>query len=141
LLALAKTSGNGYHALVLIGSEPRITSSRAKRAALARMERQILEVSGSAMIDDTSLEFDMFEDIRRKLVEVFVREGRTRIEAEKIALYVVQGVRDVPKLLTILTEEEVDAEILHALHSFLDDASALDKAREMLIGLDQPDQG
>ena len=82
----------------------------------------------------------MFEDIRRKLVEVFVREGRNRLEAEKIALYVVQGVRDVPKLLTILTEEEVDAEILHALHSFLDDASALDKAREMLIGLDQPDR-
>ena len=58
------------------------------------------------MIDDTSLEFDMFEDIRRKLVEVFVREGRARLEAEKIALYVVQGVRDVPKLLTVLTEEE-----------------------------------
>jgi glycerol-3-phosphate dehydrogenase len=93
------------------------------------------------MIDDTSLEFDMFEDIRRKLVEVFVREGRSRLEAEKIALYVVQGVRDVPKLLTILTEKEVDAEILHALHNFLEDASALDKARELLLGLDHRDQG
>ncbi|MBD0373996.1 MAG: hypothetical protein ICV60_24515 [Pyrinomonadaceae bacterium] len=89
------------------------------------------------MIDDTSLEFDMFEDIRRKLVEVFVREGRARLEAEKIALYVVQGVRDVPKLLTVLTEEESDAEILRAIHSFLEDAStALDRAREILLGLD-----
>ena len=92
------------------------------------------------MIDDTSLEFDMFEDIRRKLVEVFVREGRTRLEAEKIALYIVQGVRDVPKLLTILTEEEADAEILSALSSFLEDATALDKARKILLGLDHPDQ-
>jgi hypothetical protein len=89
------------------------------------------------MIDDTSLEFDMFEDIRRKLVEVFVREGRARLEAEKIALYVVQGVRDVPKLLTVLTEEESDAEILRAIHGFLEDTStALDRAREILLGLD-----
>ena len=92
------------------------------------------------MIDDTSLEFDMFEDIRRKLVEVFVREGRTRLEAEKIALYVIQGMRDVPKLLTILTEEEADAKILHALYSFLEDATALDKARKILLGLDHQDQ-
>ena len=82
----------------------------------------------------------MFEDIRRKLVEVFVREGRTRLEAEKIALYVIQGVRDVPKLLTILTEEEADARILHALYSFLEDATALDKARKILLGLDHQDQ-
>jgi len=82
----------------------------------------------------------MFEDIRRKLVEVFVREGRTRLEAEKIALYVIQGMRDVPKLLTILTEEEADAKILHALYSFLEDATALDKARKILLGLDHQDQ-
>jgi hypothetical protein len=93
------------------------------------------------MIDDTSLEFDMFEDIRRKLVEVFVREGRERLEAEKIALYVVQGVRDVPKLLTVLTEEEADAEILYAIHNFLEDAStALDRAREILLGLDRKEE-
>jgi hypothetical protein len=92
------------------------------------------------MIDDTSLEFDMFEDIRRKLAEVFIRAGHERLEAEKIALYFVQGVRDVPKLLTVLTEEESDAEILHAVHNFLEEASALDKAREILLGLDRQDQ-
>ena len=95
----------------------------------------------SAMIDDTSLEFDMFEDIRRKLVEVFVRGGRDRIEAEKLALYIVQGVRDVPKLLTVLTEEERDARLLQALLSFLEDATALDKARKILLGLDHQDEG
>ncbi len=93
------------------------------------------------MIDDTSLEFDMFEDIRRRLVEVFVREGRTRLEAEKIALYIVQGMRDVPKLLTILTEAEADREILQALSSFLEDATALDKARKLWLGLDQQGEG
>ncbi|HEX8650443.1 MAG TPA: hypothetical protein VF708_06355 [Pyrinomonadaceae bacterium] len=92
------------------------------------------------MIDDTSLEFDMFEDIRRKLVEVFVREGRERLEAEKIALYIVQGVRDVPKLLTVLTESEADAQILPALSEFLEDATALDKARKILLGLDHQDE-
>jgi hypothetical protein len=35
----------------------------------------------------------------------------------------------------------VDAEILHALYNFLEDASALDKARELLLGLDHQDQG
>jgi hypothetical protein len=93
------------------------------------------------MIDDTSLEFDMFEDIRRKLVEVFIRGGRTRLEAEKIALYIVQGVRDVPKLLTTLTESEDDAEMLQVLSGFLDDATALDKARMILLDLDHQDEG
>jgi phage terminase large subunit len=93
------------------------------------------------MIDDTSLEFDMFEDIRRKLVEVFVRAGRERLEAEKVALYIVQGVRDVPKLLTVLTESEADAQILPALSEFLEDATALDKARKILLGLDHQDEG
>lgn len=82
----------------------------------------------------------MFEDIRRKLVEVFVRGERDRLEAEKLALYIVQGVRDVPKLLTVLTESETDAQILHALLSFLEDATALNKARNILLGLDQPDE-
>ena len=46
------------------------------------------------MIEDTSSEFDMFEDVRRKLTEIFLRGGRELIEAERIALYIVQGVRD-----------------------------------------------
>jgi hypothetical protein len=87
------------------------------------------------MIDDNSLEFDMFEDMRRKLVEFFVTEGYERLEAEKIALYVVQGVRDVPKLLAALAEirSHARAEVLKTLSAVLENASALDKARAMLI--------
>jgi hypothetical protein len=87
------------------------------------------------MIDDTSLEFDMFEDMRRKLVELFVTEGYERLEAEKIALYVVQGVREVPKLLAALAEirSHTHAEVLKALSDVLENASALDKVRNILL--------
>ena len=90
------------------------------------------------MIEDNSLEFDMFEDMRRRLVEVLVSEGRERLDAEKIALYVVQGTRDMPRLLKMLSESRSHprAEILAALRLALENASALDKAREMLLGLD-----
>ena len=87
------------------------------------------------MIDDTSLEFDMFEDMRRKLVELFVTGGYERIEAEKIALYVVQGVREVPKLLAALAEirSHDPAEVLETLHAVLENAQALDKAKALLL--------
>lgn len=90
------------------------------------------------MIEDNSLEFDMFEDIRRKLVEFYQREGRERIEAEKLALYLVQGIRETPKLIAMIAEadahtsEEVNACII----SILDNASALEKARAMLLGIE-----
>jgi hypothetical protein len=94
------------------------------------------------MIDDTSLEFDLFEDVRRKLVEVFVEEGHARLDAEKIALYIVQGVRDVPKLLTAVTEGEghTHAEVLLTIRAVLENASALEKARNLLLGLGDEDQ-
>lgn len=90
------------------------------------------------MIDDTSLEFDMFEDARQRLVAVLIGEGRDRLEAEKIALYVVQGLRDMPKLITMLSEarSHSPAKIIEALNSVLDNASALEKARALLLGLD-----
>jgi hypothetical protein len=91
------------------------------------------------MIDDTSLEFDMFEDARQRLVAVLIAEGRDRIEAEKIALYVIQGLRDMPKLLTMLSEarSHSPAKIMQALNLVLDDASALEKARSLLLGLEE----
>ncbi len=46
---------------------------------------------------DTSLELDMFEDARQKLCQVFMLEGHLRLDAERLAFYVVQGVRDVPR--------------------------------------------
>jgi hypothetical protein len=91
------------------------------------------------MIDDTSLEFDMFEDARQRLVEVLVGQGRDLLEAEKIALYVIQGLRDMPKLITLLSESRSHsaASILQVLYLVLDNAGALLKAREILLGIDQ----
>lgn len=90
------------------------------------------------MLEDSSLEFDMFEDLRRKLVEFYQREGRERIEAEKLALYIVQGIRETPKLIATLAEADshTSQEINQCIASVLDNASALEKARAVLLGLD-----
>ncbi|HEV2911997.1 MAG TPA: hypothetical protein VGX92_01660 [Pyrinomonadaceae bacterium] len=95
------------------------------------------------MINDTSLEFDMFEDMRRKMVELLVTEGYERLEAEKIALYVIQGVREVPKLLSGLAEIRLHArtEVLETLHTVLENATALGKARAMLLDHDNKEEG
>jgi hypothetical protein len=94
------------------------------------------------MVEDNSLEFDMFEDMRRRLVEVLVSEGRERLDAEKIALYVVQGIREMPKLIKILSESRSHprAEIIATLKLTLENASALGKAREMLFELEADEQ-
>ena len=91
------------------------------------------------MIEDTSMEFDMFEDVRRKLTEMFLREGRERIEAERIALYVVEGVRDVPKFLTALAEttEDERGKVLPLLYVVLDNAASLERARRLLLDIEQ----
>jgi hypothetical protein len=90
------------------------------------------------MMQDNSLEFDMFEDMRRRLVEVLVSEGRERLDAEKVALYVVQGLREMPKLIKQLSESRSHprAEIIATLNVTLENAAALEKARELLLSLD-----
>lgn len=89
------------------------------------------------MSNDNSLEFDMFEDARRRLVELLVTEGRERLDAEKIALYVVQGLREMPRFIKMLSESRAHthAEILATLLLVLENASALEKARVLLLGL------
>jgi len=91
------------------------------------------------MLEDTSSEFDMFEDVRRKLTEMLQREGRARLEAERIALYVVQGVRDVPKFLAQLADcgEDERAKVLPLLYLVLDNAAALERARRLLLNVEQ----
>ena len=90
------------------------------------------------MVEDNSLEFDMFEDMRRRLVEVLVSEGRERLDAEKVALYVVQGMREMPKLVKILSESRSHprAEIMSTLKLVLENATALEKARELLLEIE-----
>jgi hypothetical protein len=90
------------------------------------------------MHEDNSLEFDMFEEVRQRLTEMLVREGRELIEAERIALYVVQGVREVPKMLTMIVKSnQSDVQVRAALLSMLNNASALDKAKNLILGLDE----
>lgn len=91
------------------------------------------------MIDDTSLEFDMFEDARQHLVRLLVGQERDRLESEKIALYVIQGLREMPKLLTMLSEPQSHSptRILETLYLMLDNANALEKARALLLGLEE----
>lgn len=90
------------------------------------------------MIEDNSLEFDMFEDVRRRLVEFYQSEGHERLEAEKIALYLVQGIRDTPKFIATIAEADSHSrqEINAAITSVLENAIALEKARDMLLGFD-----
>lgn len=96
----------------------------------------------TAMPTDPSLEFDTFEYMRSKLTDVFVSGGHGPLEAAQIALYVVQGVRNVPKLLRIFTIEQSPSheEILDALGSVLDEAPALSKAKRMLLHLDEAEE-
>jgi hypothetical protein len=87
--------------------------------------------------DESSIEFDMFEDVRRALTRILREEGRDEVEAERIAFYVVQGIREVPKLLTALARTSTPAAKIHEiLGAVLDNASALEKARALLLGLD-----
>ena len=88
-------------------------------------------------ITDPSLEFDIFEMARQRLVRTFIIGGHERLEAEQIALYVVEGLQHVPKLLNVLTRIKAPTrtEILDALGPVLDEAGALDKAKRMLLHL------
>ena len=90
------------------------------------------------MIEDTSLEFDMFEDVRRRLVDHYIGEGRERLEAEKLALYLVQGMRDIPKLIAIIAEADTHthAEVNKAIDAVLENAPALERARAIILGLE-----
>ena len=93
-------------------------------------------------ITDPSLEFDVLEMARQRLVKVFSDGGHERLEAEKIALYVVEGLRHVPNLLNVLTRVKAPSqdEILDALGPVLDEAVALDKAKLMLLRVDEDDE-
>ena len=91
---------------------------------------------------DPSLEFDTFEYLRGRLTDALVGGGREPLEAAKIALYVVQGLRNVPKLLRVFSLDKPPApdELMEALGSVLDEAPALEKARRLLLRIEQEDQ-
>ena len=83
--------------------------------------------------DETSLEFDLFESMRRRLVRVLAAGGRDGIDAERVALYVMQGVREVPGLLNALASGSTShAETRALLDAVLDNAASLERARVLL---------
>jgi hypothetical protein len=84
---------------------------------------------------DPSLEFDFFEVVRASLAGVLSRKGYTAIEAERIALYMVQAMQHVPKLLKLLASVRPVSsdEIIEVLGEVLDEAPALEKARRLLL--------
>jgi hypothetical protein len=84
---------------------------------------------------DPSLEFDLFEVVRLRLAEALTRRDYDQLEAERIALYVVKGVRPVSQFLKVLTGDKApgDDEIMDALTRTLDEAPALVRATRLLL--------
>lgn len=82
---------------------------------------------------DPSLEFDVFEMVRLRLAEALTHRGYGLVEAERIALYVVEGARPVSHLLKVLTriKPAEDDEVIVALDHVLTETLALVKAKRL----------
>jgi hypothetical protein len=83
---------------------------------------------------DPSLEFDRFEAARLRLAGALARRDYDPLEAERIALYVVKGVRPVSQLLRVLTGARPpgDDEVMDALTRALDESPAFARAARLL---------
>lgn len=92
---------------------------------------------------DPSIEFDVFEAVRVRLVEALTAGGYELIEAERVALYVVEGARPVSKLLKVTTGSRPAAheEVREALARLLDETPALEKARRIMLRLEEGKAG
>ena len=90
--------------------------------------------------DESSLEFDLFESMRLRRARMLSAGGREQLEAERIALYVMQGVREVPRLLNALASSHTPVdETRDILKLVLDNADSLERARAMLAGRAVPE--
>ena len=91
---------------------------------------------------DPSLEFDMFELVRCRFVEALRARGIERLEAEHVALHLVQGVRPVVNLMKVLTRVSAPthAEILAAMNAALGETPALEQAKLLLRGKEVADE-
>lgn len=86
------------------------------------------------IVEDSSIEFDLFEDARQKLTQFLESEGHNQLEAERIAFYIIQGVRGVPKLLSLLNQKDEcpSSHLRTALAGFVNNISLLNKANLLL---------
>lgn len=90
------------------------------------------------MKDESSMEFDMLEEVRRRLTRAFEGRGHDPLEAERAALYVVQGLREAHRLIAAITREgKSDEVVLSILDKVLENAPAFVKARAVLAGQDE----
>ena len=87
---------------------------------------------------DPSLEFDAFEAARLRLAEALMRHDYDRIEAERIALYVVSAARPLSRLLKVVNgvKAPTDKEVIEALSQAMDETAALEKAKRLLLRLE-----
>ena len=82
---------------------------------------------------DSSLEFDLYESMRLKLARLLGKSMGDEVRAGRVALYVMQGVREVPGLLNALASGETsEEETLALLDSVLGGAATLERARALL---------
>ena len=87
---------------------------------------------------DPSLEFDVFETARLRLAKALMRHDYSRLEAERIALYVVSAARPLSRLLKAASGVKApnDEEVMEALFAALDETPALEKAKRLLLRLE-----
>jgi hypothetical protein len=88
---------------------------------------------------DPSLEFDTFEVVRVRMVEALEGHGYDLLQAERIALYVVEGAKPVSRLLKVTARESAPAheEVLEALGNVLHEVPALEKAKRLFLHIDE----
>ena len=84
---------------------------------------------------DPSLEYDLYEVVRVGAADALSRRGYGEIEAERIALYLIEASRPVANFLKVLTRVSppADDEIVSAIGKVLDELPALEKARLLLF--------
>ena len=92
---------------------------------------------------DPSIEFDFFEVVRVSIVEALAAGGHELIEAERVALYVVEGARPASKLLRMTAggRPPTHEEVREALARLLDAVPSLERARRIMLRIDEGGDG
>lgn len=87
---------------------------------------------------DPSLEFDLFETVRRRVVNALLRRGYEQVEAERAALYLVEVSRPIAHFMKVLTRDSrvEDEEIVNMLAKVIDALPAMVKAQQVLLKVD-----
>ncbi len=92
---------------------------------------------------DPSLEFDVFETMRRRVADALVRRGYEEVAAERAALYLVEVSRPVSHFLKVLTRDDRpgDEEVFESVGRVVDALPALEKAQQVLLRVEPRERG